>query len=88
MKTIDLFDYNSSLNKKKFKVILAEIDKSLILTGIMRSHRCWDWCGACAVVVSQFGNQLTGGGGGQATVSFPCQSVSVEQTTVLSGGVQ
>ena len=25
--------------------------------------------------ISQFGNQLTGGGGGgQATVSFPCQS--------------
>ena len=42
----------------------------------MRSHRCWDLGGACAVPVSpSFGNQLTGGGvewsGGQGRPQFP-----------------
>ena len=66
MKTINLL-----ASIKEFKAIVAEFDKSLILTGIMRSHRCWDWCGACAVVISQFGNQLTGGGPWPARPQFP-----------------
>ena len=86
MKTIDLFG-----QIKEFKVILAEFDKSLILTGIMRSHRCWDWSRVAPaqshLPVWQSADWWWSVAS-QATVSFPCQSVSVEQTTVLSGGVQ
>ena len=72
----------------ELNVILAEIDKSLILTGIMRSHRCWDW--SC-VAPAQFDLPVWQSADwwwwwpGRPQFPFP---VSVEQTMVLSGGVQ